>query len=276
MIKEPIEAYHSNPAISHSKLELFRRRPVLYYKRYIAKTLPEQEQSPAFRMGSAVHCAVLETKTYHDRYATKPEGIDRRTKEGKAAYAEYEARHAGKTLISSEEQDAVDNIYEEISNHPVASQLLGEGLPELTWRTKGPIALQCRTDWFRESASVLGDGPLVVDLKTTESLDDEAFSNFERSAFKFGYHRQAGFYCSLISELTGKPVTKFAFLVVEKQEPYGIRIFSLSERAIILGQEETVADLKRIKNCLDLGAWPNLAEDVRILHIPKWYGGQDQ
>ena len=39
MISEPNEVYHANEAISHSKLELFRRRPISYYRRFIAKTV---------------------------------------------------------------------------------------------------------------------------------------------------------------------------------------------------------------------------------------------
>lgn len=36
---ETNEQYHANEAISHSKLELFRRRPISYYRRFVAKTV---------------------------------------------------------------------------------------------------------------------------------------------------------------------------------------------------------------------------------------------
>ena len=51
MITEPNEVYHANSAISHSKLELFRRRPISYYRRFISKTVERPEATEAFRIG---------------------------------------------------------------------------------------------------------------------------------------------------------------------------------------------------------------------------------
>jgi hypothetical protein len=70
---ETNEQYHGNDAISHSKLELFRRRPISYYRRFVAKTLARPEASEAFRLGSAAHCAVLEPDAFWARYALRPE-----------------------------------------------------------------------------------------------------------------------------------------------------------------------------------------------------------
>ena len=69
---ETNEQYHANDAISHSKLELFRRRPISYYRRFIAKTVARPEPTEAFRLGSAAHCAVLEPDTFWARYALRP------------------------------------------------------------------------------------------------------------------------------------------------------------------------------------------------------------
>ena len=77
-MNESIQDYHANVAISHSKLECYRRRPALYYKKYIAKTLAQPDESTAFRLGSAVHCAILEEKEFAARYVQKPD-LDRRT-----------------------------------------------------------------------------------------------------------------------------------------------------------------------------------------------------
>ncbi len=81
---EPIQTYHANPAISHSKLEVFRRRPRLFFKRYVEKSLPPPETTTAFRVGSAVHCAILEPEEFNARFVVSQK-FDRRTKDGKAA-----------------------------------------------------------------------------------------------------------------------------------------------------------------------------------------------
>ena len=273
---ETNEQYHSNDAISHSKLELFRRRPISYYRRFVGKTLARPEATEAFRIGSAAHCAVLEPDTFYARYAMRPEGIDRRTKDGKAAFAQFEAENAGKVVIGSDELGDVREMAAAVAHHPLASQLLAAGKPELSWRVepKGGLALQCRTDWFNPAGCELSGGrPYVADLKTVESLDSDAFRNFERACFSFGYHRQAGFYLPLITEIIGSPVFDFFFIAVEKAEPYGCAVYRLSDAATARGHDETITDLLRLQNCIKSQQWPNLPNDLREIGLPKWYGG---
>jgi len=163
-----------------------------------------------------------------------------------------------------------------VQHHPLASQLLAAGQPELSWRVEptGGMALQCRTDWFNPAGCELSGGrPYVADLKTVESLDADAFRNFERACFNFGYHRQAGFYLPLITEILGSPVFDFFFVAVEKCEPYGVAVYRLSDAATARGQDETVADLIRLQACVKDQQWPNLPNDLREIGLPKWYGG---
>jgi exodeoxyribonuclease VIII len=274
MSAETIEAYHANPAISHSKLECYRRRPALYYKKYVAKTLPPPEDTGAFRLGSAVHCAVLEEREFAARYILKPD-CDRRTKEGKIQFAEFAAEHADKTLLDADEMNQVVQMREAIAAHPLASQLLADGLAETTWRKEQPNALgalQCRTDWFSSLGCELSDfKPYALDIKTVESLDSDAFRNFERAAFNYGYHRQAGFYLPLINEIFQWSVSRMYYVAVEKCEPYGVAVYTLSDDAIAKGQDENIADLVRLKRSLETNEWPNIDPTLHELKLPAWY-----
>ena len=274
MSAESIEQYHANPAISHSKLECYRRRPALYYKKYVAKTLPPPEDTSAFRLGSAVHCAVLEEKQFSARYILKP-NCDRRSKEGKIQFAEFAAQHADKTLLDADEMAQVVAMREAIAAHPLASQLLADGLAETTWRKEQPNALgalQCRTDWFSSLGCELSDGkPYALDIKTVESLDSDAFRNFERAAFNYGYHRQAGFYLPLINEIFQWSVSRIFYVAVEKVEPFGVAVYTLSDDAIARGQDESIADLVRLKRSLETNEWPNIDPTLHELKLPAWY-----
>jgi hypothetical protein len=273
MILETSEQYHTNPAVSHSKLEVYRRRPRLYQMRYITKEVPPPEQTAAFRIGSATHCAILEADTFEDRYVARPEGIDRRTKEGKAAWEAFATQHVGKEILDAEEWQQICAMRDAVRANPLASQLLAQGTPELSWRVDtGAIPLQCRTDWFAHIGCALTNGrPYVADLKTIDSLDADAFRSFERACFQFGYHRQAGFYLPLITEILGATVTDFFFIAVEKQAPYGVAVFKLTDEAIAIGQDESLADLRRLKICRDTNVWPNIEPEVSELGLPKWY-----
>lgn len=272
MIFESNAEYHANPAISHSKLETFRRRPALYFKKYIAKTIIPSESSPAFRLGSAAHCAVLEPKHFASRYVVRPIGVDRRTKEGKEAWAKFEADNAGKTVIDADEMTTVMEMEGAVRQHPLASELLGDGQPEISWRNDGALKVQCRTDWFSLAGCPLSNGrPFVADLKTVESLEDGAYGNFERAVFRYGYHRQAGFYLPLITEILGRSVFDFFFIAVEKVEPYGVAVYRLSDEAVSCGTDESIADLRKLNKCIQSNDWPNIEPTLHHLGLPKWY-----
>jgi hypothetical protein len=274
MSAETIEQYHANPAISHSKLECYRRRPALYYKKYVARTLPPPEDTGAFRLGSAVHCAILEEKEFASRYILKPD-CDRRTKEGKIQFAEFSAQHADKTLLDADEMQQVVAMREAVAAHPIASRLLAEGTPEMTWRKLQPNALgalQCRTDHFNSCGCDISEfHPYALDIKTVDSLDSDAFRNFERAAFSYGYHRQAGFYLPLINEILGYPVSRIFYVAVEKVEPFGVAVYTLSDDAIARGQDENIADLVRLKRSLETNDWPNIEPTIHELKLPGWY-----
>jgi hypothetical protein len=273
MIHEDHLTYHANSAVSHSKLETFRRRPALYYRKYVTKQIPPEEPGTAFRIGSAAHCSILEPLEMAHRYAIRPEGIDRRTKDGRAQWAIFEAENEGRTIIDTDEAAQILNMTDAVRQHDLAAQLLAHGQPELTWRTGGSFALQCRTDWFNPNGCELSHGrPYIADVKTVESLDDSSFANFERAVFRYGYHRQVGFYLPLVTELLGKPVFNFFFIVVEKCEPYGVAVYRTTDAAAALGQDETLDDLRRLKRCMDLNEWLNIEPTLREIGVPSWYG----
>lgn len=273
MIHEDNSAYHANPAVSHSKLEAFRRRPALYYRKYVTKQIVPEEPGAAFRLGSAAHCSILEPLEMTQRYAVKPDGIDRRTKEGKERWAIFEQQNAGRTIIDTDEAAQIIKMTDAVRQHELASQLLAHGQPELTWRTGGSFALQCRTDWFNPDGCELSNGrPYIADVKTVESLDDASFANFERAVYRYGYHRQVGFYLPLVTEILGRPVFNFFFVVVEKCEPFGVAVYRITDDAAALGQDETLEDLRRLKRCMDTGEWPNIDPVLREIGVPNWYG----
>lgn len=271
MIIESSKAYHANSAVSHSKLEVFRKRPQMYYKRFLAKTIEDREPSSSFVIGSAVHACVLEPDVFKKEYVQSMK-FDRRTKEGKIAAAEFEAKLGDRIALDPDEFQLVEDISGHVMANPLAKELLSDGYPERVWRKHGQLDLQCRTDWFNPKGVELSGGkPYVVDLKTIDSLDDGSVRAFERSVYQWGYHRQAGFYLPLISELWVNPVFTMYFIVVEKCEPYGVAVYKLSDDAVACGQDETILDLKRLMKCLNTKDWPNIEPVVSEIGLPPWY-----
>lgn len=269
----PIEEYHAAESISHSKLEVFRRRPALYKKRFIDKS-SKREESPAFTVGSALHCAVLEPGEYPHRYVLKADGIDRRTKDGKAKWEAFCEAHAGKVVLDREDADLVAEMVDAVVKNPTAAQLLRGGEAEVSWRASAkslPHPMQCRTDYFNAKGCDLSNGrPYVADVKTVDSLDGAEFRNFDRAFVNFGYHRQCGFYLPLLQDC-GVVCWDFFFIVVEKCEPFGCVVYKPDEQAVSRGIDENVSDLARLASCYLKNDWPNMPAGVQTIGLPSWY-----
>ncbi|MEM2138821.1 MAG: hypothetical protein QXM96_01585, partial [Candidatus Woesearchaeota archaeon] len=96
---DSFEEYLNNPAISATDLKNFSKSPnVFYYKKYIE----EKTQTESLLLGTALHCAILETNVFLDKYFLLPE-IDKRTKIGKDLYNEILEKNKGKIPLNKEQ-----------------------------------------------------------------------------------------------------------------------------------------------------------------------------
>ena len=156
--------YHAHPAaISKSGLDRIDQSPA-HYKSWL--TEPRKE-TPAMAFGTAAHCWILETDEALNRYVIAPQGIDRRTKDGKAQWAELEL--SGKTIISAEDAQTLENMLATVHSHPVADELLDNGIAESSvFAELLGVNVKCRPDW-------LHDNSVIVDLKTTDNAGPGAF-----------------------------------------------------------------------------------------------------
>jgi len=254
--------YHAGPGISKSGLDLVHRSALHYWARYIDPEREPQEPTKALRMGSAIHGLVLEPDRFGEDFAVAPV-CDRRTKIGKAAYADFLLDAEGKTVLSADEHELAKRIAESVHAHPTAAYLLSEGAPELSayWRDEKTGELcRCRPDWSRP------DG-ILVDLKTTE---DAGYHGFRRSAWKWRYHVQAAFYLDGWTAAGNRQAEVFAFVAVEKSPPFAVAVYYASEDMVRLGREEYRADLDHFSACHKADQWPGYPTNLQQLDPPGW------
>lgn len=242
--------YHADHTrISKHGLDLIRRAPALLDNH---RRTPAKPQTAAMRLGSLVHLAVLEPDVFRDAVTEKPD-IDRRTKDGKAAYADLEARF--RYIIDADELSAIRGMQE--AARSVSRGLFIESKNEVTihWE-RGGVACKSRLD------AVKGD--VVVDLKTCADA-----STFQRDAIKFRYHVQAAFYLDALRSCC-EPAETFAFVAVEKEPPHLATVFYADDAFIDAGRIEYMRDLETYRRCLEDDLWPGLPEE-QTLTLPSWY-----
>jgi len=255
--------YHEIEAISASGMKLLRRTPA-HYKCSL------HEETPALKTGSALHCAVLEPERFSLEYIEAPD-IDKRTKEGKKAFAELEA--SGKIALTKEEYTNVTGMAKSIHSHEIAGQLVIGGRAEhsIFWDKNillnggAEVAVPCkaRPDFIKES-----DGCYhIIDIKTAEDARPYAFT---RAAYDYGYHIQAAHYFNGCTSILDMPVGEFAFIVVEKKPPYAVVVYVANQDFMNVGQSQCSQLISLYAKCSAEDKWPAYTDEIIELGVPAW------
>jgi len=257
--------YHRHHAVSKSHLDLVARSPLHYWARYLDPNRIEPEPTPAMLMGTALHTHVLELDQWDQRYVMAPEGIDRRTKQGKAEWEAFTVASTGRTVLSKADADTVMRMARSVYAHSAAAMLLAmAGKAETTWmwtdETTG-LECKCRPDWLTD------DHRLIVDLKTTE---DASPRGFQKSVATWRYFVQSSWYLDGVQAASGTRPDQFIFIVVEKKPPYAVAVYAADADMIAAGAKQARLDLDTLAVCKAADAWPGYSDQIETISLPPW------
>lgn len=243
--------YHADPAVSASHLKEISRSPFHYWSRYINPDRAPMVPTAAMRLGSLVHCAVLEPDELQKRYQLAP---DRRTKEGKAAVVEMAA--AGIEAVSEADLAQALQMADAVCSNRTSALLLSSGLAEQSYwwdDVATGMKCKCRPDWI--------NGNVIVDLKTCQ---DASPAGFAKSVAQWSYQQQAAHY------LAGTLATRFIFIAVEKSAPYAVACYELDTEAMIHGSVSRYNNLRKIQDCAAIHNYPGYTDGVETISLPGW------
>lgn len=266
LLHEPFETYATSGAVGSHALGDFADSPLYFRRRHVDADRVTDTDSAAYAFGRFFHCYLLEgTEAVFDRYTLATEPVDRRTKEGKAAWAALEAH--GKPIVSVAEFALAQRMKASLAGKSIAQRFLAHGAPEVTFRTEWHgVPVQCRVDWWHDQPDEWRR-PTMVQLKTVERIAD-----FARQFDRFAYYRQSAFYQLVVAQtlkLTGH-YPRELYLVMEKSEPHDCALFEPGEASLELGRQECERLVQRLAHCRANDVWPGEPDEIQPLDLPDW------
>ena len=248
--------------MSSHNLAAFRESPELYRRKTNGEIA--ESESPALALGRAAHCLILEGRAAFDgQYLVADGPVNPKTGEtfGRTtkAYREWAAAQ-GRPVVSGADFNFISKLQSSVWLHPVAGELLSEGVAEKTVRVSyNGEPCQIRMDWFREDYE---GRPVICDLKTCDSID-----HFENDSWRFGYPHQMAFYREVFATGTDGTRPDCYLIAVEKKEPYRVAVYKLTDDLLDQCARQNEAAIDELHACRKTNVWPTRTEDLRILDV---------
>ena len=253
----PEAQYRAAEGISKSSLDwIAPPRTPAHYRAKVDGLIPD-EQTPAMRLGSMIHRAILEPETVSGAWVVRPEGMVFTTKEGK----EWKASQT-LPIITADEAATIVGMRDSVHAHPAVKRVLANARTEVSLFANGEdgVLRKARIDALPDSGNV------IVDIKSCQSADPDLMA---KSVVAYRYDVQAAYYLD-ICKLLGIDKSEFLFVCVEKLPPFAVAVYALDQDAIEWGRKQYQRDLALIKHCEAEDHWPSFTTDITTLALPAW------
>lgn len=258
IFKDSIKKYHENEAVGSTSV---KQMAISRKHFYIAWKGWDKKESKAFDEGQAVHSVLLENNA--ELFVPKPEGVDRRSKEGKKILDDLELN--GKIILDKKIYDSLFERQKVFMNCVEARKVFDGAQIEMSHYTR-----DANTKLFLKARPDMINGSVIGDLKTTGNMQF-----FEKDIFRYGYHIQAGFYSLVCEKLREQRIQEFKFIAQEKTPPYGVKVFSFGKTELDLCRSKALDLLNRVSSAIQENKFPIYDDIVIDVKFPKWLEKQD-
>lgn len=250
------------PSISSSGARtIFYESPAHYFAGSDLNPKAEpRKTTEAMLFGAASHHLLLGEADFQRFYAVRPEELaDSKTGEVKPwqgnrtdckAWVKHMTEGEGRQVLKLEEVDKIRGIAGSLAGEPLIQAGILNGLIEhsIVWQDKETgIWLKVRPD------AIPTDSADFSDLKCTVSVRRDRLI---RTVADYGYHMQGAMVAMACREVLGKEIASFSLVFVEKDPPHSVRVVTLKQCDLELGEKQVRAALHVFKRCLETGTWP--------------------
>lgn len=261
-----LEAYHHDvEAVSKTDLDNIHQSYQHYMESKKDQKSPLSGPLPKCLVeGAALHCLTLTPGEFTKEFKVLPV-LNRRTREGKALYQQILSE--GRPVIPARVFERLQAMGGAILNHPAASVLLKDGIPESSYIWTDPdtgVICKCRPDYIQGM-----QGLVIPDIKTCQ---DASFDAFQRAIIDHRYHVQGAYFIDGVTAVLHDGCKRdFVLIAVEKDPPFAVAAYRLSDEALDLGRKIYKEDLQKYKSHVEHpDLWPGYSSMVQDMDLPRW------
>lgn len=255
------ENYHADrSAVSSTSLKLLiEKSPKTFLASHNGLL---RKESDAFRIGTALHMAILEPKLFQESFVIKPKfsGKGARTHEDDW----YDTLPYGAVVLKQEEYNDLQEMINSVLSHQDACNILKNGSAEQSGyfrHQESGIKSRIRPDFLHLQNMAFLDVKSTTDVRSAE---------FKKSIWKYRYDLQLAMYAYGIQQITGKPVEYTLILAVEKKAPFECALYLCDEALMAKGLEDYTTAMQRLRQCIDENMFDSYQKKIEPISLPDW------
>jgi hypothetical protein len=245
-VKDTFDEYLSkSDYVSASDLKTFLKSPRAYF--YDKNRTDPKPDKKHFAVGSALHEYIMEKDQFDKNFIVSPK-FDRRTKEGKQKFEEFQLKADGKTIIDEQEMEMIKQISVSAKMNRTFMELLEGSHYEVSCYTVDPITglkVRLRPDILPMSKNT------VVDIK---SCLDSSPKGFKSDVYSYGYSLTSAYYLDFLGR------ENYVFAAMEKNAPYQTSLYVLNDEMTDYGRYQYRMGLDLLKWSIDNNYWCDYIE----------------
>lgn len=234
---------------------------------------PEQA-TEAQRLGSDYHALLFEPERFKREYGLLKHKIDRRTNEGKAAWASLVAEYGEDRVVNLDRWNQMNTMARTAAaNGEVRNLVAAKGDHELSaaW-IDAETGAACKGRFDKVVKTPSGK-VWLIDLKSTRCSHPRMFA---KDAARYQYHVQAAFYMDGYEAATGTRPERFLIIAQETTAPFPAVVYNVRAEELDSGRRIYRAGLRLIEHCTKTNDWPGYADGRAVDLILDKYAHADE
>ena len=286
-----MEHYHTQavcpgPSISSSGIRrIVNESPWHFWSQWSGNPdrYPDREPGDGLILGKAAHSLILGDEIFDENFIYVPSGSPRRptsvqvdafnrdgkwsaaAADGAAFWSEFDAKAAGRMLLSEEQVEKIKRMSENLARCPEAVQGLTGVMTEVSMIWQDGIT----GVWLKSRPDVIPDNGFdFADLKTFAPQTHDIKRAVHRAITDHGYVLQMALAIEGAEQVLGISAAECVLIMCQTTVPYTVTPVRIDAESIYWARVQIRHGIDTFARCLEANHWPMPVEGLMTYTLP--------